>query len=467
MFNVYKRLALLAISFFISILSFAQGLGNSPYSRVGLGDIMNQRGTIRNMGMGYAGSSLTSKEYINFLNPAGLANFKGKYSDSLVKFDVGFTIQYKTVTGGGISSNSNGANINHLAFTFPVSKVYTMGLMLAPMTTVQNKYSYTSSVPNDPNNYSAIYKYVGDGGIYQFQWMNGIGITKDLSLGVTASYNFGNITQEASSQLITDASNPDKENEIGTKRKTNYSGLSFKPGFIYNRQLTIGDTVFYRDSTGRRLSIKKIPEPISFKFSGALEVFPDIKGTESRALIIRNPKNQLTLDSTLSKSTSHAYIPTTYRIGTSFEKAGNWTLAGDIAYTNWSNFDKNKFKNDSLSSASYSISIGGEWTPQSVYKDKSKGYRLHRLKTYRAGFCYSQTPIVVAGSRLYDYSASIGASIPVGFRTKDKPLLPKLNVAFVVGQRSTFSSDQVSEMYYRLHLSMTIYDKWFHKRRIQ
>lgn len=467
MFNDFKRPGLLAISFFISILSFGQGLGNSPYSRIGIGDIMNQRGSIRNMGMGYAGSALMSKDYVNFLNPAGLANFRSDRQDSLVKFDVGFTMQYKTVSGGGISSNSTGANINHLAFVFPVSKIYSMGFMLTPLTTVQNKYSYTSTVTNDPNNNSAIYKYVGDGGIYQFQWMNGLGIAKNLALGLTVSYNFGNITQEASSQLISDPSNPDKENEVGTKRKTNYSGLSFKPGLIYSKQLLVGDTTYYKDTLGRRLSIKKLPQPVSFKFGGAVELFPDVKATESRSLIVRNPKNQLMLDSTLTKSSGRAYIPTTYRIGTSFEKSGNWTLAADLSYTNWSNFDKNKFKNDSLNSSSFGIYLGGEWTPQNIYKDKSKSYRIHRLKTYRAGFSYAATPVVVAGNRLYDYSFSLGASIPVGFRTKEKPLLPKMNIAFVVGQRSTYASDQVSEIYYRLHLSMTIYEKWFNKRRIQ
>src|SRR6187431_2261142 len=122
MFNVFKGFVLLSISFFVAIISNAQGLGNSPYSRVGIGDLMSYRGNIRNMGMGYAGSSLMSKDYMNVLNPAGLANFKYQTNDSLVKFDVGFTMQYKSFKAGDTHSTSTGANVNNFAITLPISK---------------------------------------------------------------------------------------------------------------------------------------------------------------------------------------------------------------------------------------------------------------------------------------------------------------------------------------------------------
>lgn len=488
--NVLRGFVLLSISFFVAIVSNAQGLGNSPYSRVGIGDIMGYKGNIRNMGMGYAGSSLSSKDYMNVLNPAGLANFKNQINDSLVKFDVGFTIQYKSFKAGDVNATSKGANINNISFTFPVTKVYTSGIMLAPLTIVQNKYSYQGPIPNDPNNYTASYKYLGNGGVYQLQWMNGIGINRNMALGMTVAYNFGSITQEATSQLISDPNYPDNENEIGSLTKTNYSGLSFKPGFIYKKQLyqreryiyytidstkkfTEDSTIYYAVDTIKRDSISKKISPITFKFGANAELFPGIKATETQSLFIRNPKNLLTSDSTVSKTKNEAYFPATYRIGASFERPGLWLIAADIVYTNWSNFDKNNGKDSELNSSSYTFALGGEIIPRNFVQNSNKIYRGHRVKTYRAGFSYTATPINIAGKPLYDYTFSIGASLPVGVRTKGSqntayvPILPKLNIAFVVGQRSTFDTSQLSETYVRLQLSMTLYDKWFHKRRIQ
>jgi hypothetical protein len=490
MFNDFKGFVLLSISFFIALISNAQGLGNSPYSRVGLGDMMGYRGNIRNMGMGYAGSSLTSKDYMNVLNPAGLANFKNQNQDSLVKFDVGFTIQYKSFQAGETRATSSGANINNIAFTFPVSKVYTSGFMLSPLTIVQNKYSLTDTVPNDPNNYSALYNYLGNGGVYQLQWMNGIGITKNLALGVTLGYNFGTITQEATSQLIIDPNYPDAENEVGSQAKTNYSGISFKPGFIYKKQLyqrkkyfyyTVDSTkkfmqdgtVYYISDTIRHDSVSRKAGPINFKFGASAELFPGVKATETQSLFVRNPKNLITADSTVSKKTSSANFPATYRMGASLEKPGYWLVAADFVYTDWSNYDKSKGKNSELNSSSYTFALGGEIMPRNFVKNSNKIYRGHRVKTYRMGFSYTATPVNIAGRTLYDYAFSVGASIPVGVRSKGSvntayvPILPKLNVAFVVGQRSTFTITELSETYFRLQLSMTLYDKWFHKRRIQ
>jgi hypothetical protein len=475
MFTEFKRLVLILISFFIVAFSYAQGLGNSPYSRIGIGDIMNNRGTMRNMGMGSAGSTLMSKEYINLLNPAGIANFKYKYKDSLVKFDVGFTVQFNTLKNDVAKSSSNGANINHIAFVFPISKVYSTGIVLAPYSIVQNSYSYQAPVENDPNNLTAKYKYIGSGGIYQFQWMNGMGLTKNLSVGLTTAFNFGNITQEASSQLVTNPFYPDIENEVGSTRKTAYSGLSFKPGAIYEKQLFRKDSVFYLDPYGiRHDTIKKVALPIYFKLGASVEFFPSVQATETRNLFVRNSKNLLTTDSLLTKTSARAYFPTTMKIGTSFEKPGNWTLAADFLYSDWSAFARNAFKNDGLNATSLGFNLGGEFTPQfNESKDRKKTYRAHRTRTYRAGLMYTSTPILIDGHRLYDYSFSIGASIPVGVRTKTDqarlfvPQLPKINIALVAGQRTTFAADQLSETYYRIQLSMVIYDRWFMKRRIQ
>jgi hypothetical protein len=487
MFNDFKGFILLNILFFIAITSYSQGLGNSPYSRTGIGDLMYYKGTVRNMGMGYAGSSLMSKEYINYLNPAGIANFKGKYEDSLVKFDIGFTIQYKNFKFQDEHARSSGANVNNFALIFPASKVYTTGIVLVPLTIVQNDYGFQDTIANDPNHYSAKYNSTGSGGVYQFQWLNAIGISKNFSLGLTTSYNFGSILQEVSTQLISDPTKPDAENEVGAQVKSAYSGASFKPGFIFNSQLKKRikfthieyDTVdfFINNHSISMLeerivvdSTRRVLGPLNIKLGGSVEFFPGVKVTQTQSLFIRNAKNQLISDSTVTKASSKAHFPAIYRIGSSLEHSDRWKLAADFVYTDWSNFDQNQGKDPDLNASSYTFALGGEIMPRNFQKaNKKLLYRPHRVTTYRAGLSYSATPVNVGGYDVYDYSFSLGMSLPVGVRRKESnvPYLPKLNVALVAGQRTTFTSANISENYFRIHLSMAIYENWFNKRRIQ
>ena len=65
----------------IHLNSFAQGTGNNPYSRIGLGDFQYLNGNVRNLGMGNTGVGYKGHYFINTLNPALLPNLKNKYID--------------------------------------------------------------------------------------------------------------------------------------------------------------------------------------------------------------------------------------------------------------------------------------------------------------------------------------------------------------------------------------------------
>ena len=459
MFERILRAILISISFLLPIISYSQGLGNSPYSSIGIGDVMNYTGGIRNIGMGNAGSAFLSKDYMNQLNPAGLANLRYHRNDSLVKLDVGYTLQYKFLTNGQASSESWGANIKYLAFSFPVSKIYSTSISLTPFTSVQNYYSYTSSFPNTFN-YQVKNTDNGNGGIYQFQWANGFGITKNLSVGLSTIFNFGTINQESTTQLITDPNNPNAESQFGVQRKTNYSGVSFKPGIIYSKHLS-------KQNVNKEGIIGKQEKGIILNIGATAELYGPVNTKETKTTISRNLLNQIVLDSVTSQTRAPGYLPSVFRLGIGLEKTNVWTLAADFSYMNWSNYKNNQFKTDpSISASSFNLCVGAEHYIKNQL-------RTTRSNTIRAGFMYSSTPLIIDGHRIYDYSFSIGASLPVGVKRKGDefgptPRLPILNVAFVVGQRGNpGASDVLTETYYRLQLGMSIYNKWFNKRRIQ
>src|SRR5690349_7897248 len=50
--------------------AMGQGYGNSPYSRLGLGDLNGNTGNIRNFSMGGAGVASPNSYQLNYQNPA-------------------------------------------------------------------------------------------------------------------------------------------------------------------------------------------------------------------------------------------------------------------------------------------------------------------------------------------------------------------------------------------------------------
>ena len=79
------------LAFFLLALTsplvlFGQKLGNSPYSRVGIGDMV-QPLTFHNIGAGGLSVAGFNQEYIHLNNPALSTNKKGLYRDSLIKIE--------------------------------------------------------------------------------------------------------------------------------------------------------------------------------------------------------------------------------------------------------------------------------------------------------------------------------------------------------------------------------------------
>ncbi|MEJ7659681.1 MAG: hypothetical protein WKG07_08675 [Hymenobacter sp.] len=64
---------LTAAATLLASAAWGQGLGNSPYSRLGLGDYMGNYGGVRQLGMGGTGLAAPNTGNVNELNPALLS----------------------------------------------------------------------------------------------------------------------------------------------------------------------------------------------------------------------------------------------------------------------------------------------------------------------------------------------------------------------------------------------------------
>lgn len=466
---MYLRLLFSLLTFLSFTSTFAQGLGNSPYSRLGVGDYKLHQGSVRNIGMAGAGSVSKSNSYINWLNPATLSNFKGKREDSILKIDVGFGLQYKWLKDPNTSSTDFGLNIQHIVIQFPIAKTMNGSLGLLPLTGVQNNFTSQVPVINDPNGTNVNYNYKGSGGIYNLNYSMGWGVTRNLALGLGASALFGSIKQEATSQVILDPNNPSNQKKVGTYDQNSYSGFLFRPSFIFRQPIQkhvysnrVLDTMNLteEEKKQRRTLVKQ--QATMLTFGGTFDIYTPSHANQTTHYIEKDLLDKYTIDSTIAKASGSVYLPFGAQFGLAYERPGKWGMFLDYSFSNWSAYKNSEVKSAVLNN-SFMIKVGGEWVRPHRNPDK-----FLKSVTYRAGIYYGKSYYTVIGSDLYDRGITFGASFPVGTRAGAgaPPMLTKLNTGIVIGQLAPQNEMLIKETYVRLYLSMNIFSAWYGKRRI-
>ena len=101
------------------------------------------------------------------------------------------------------------------------------------------------------------------------------------------------------------------------------------------------------------------------------------------------------------------------------------------------------------------ISVGGFYLP----KINSISSYFNRI-TYRAGFHYQKTGLVVNETSIDQYGISFGLSLPIGLK------LSNVNLGFEAGKRGTTDNNLIEENFYNFRLSLSLNDKWFRKQKI-
>ena len=231
-----RKTSLFILANFILIPLFGQE-NISPYSMFGAGRT-ESRGTGTNASMGGVGIALSSKNTLNFVNPASYTGI-----DSLnFLFESGITLKYTQYQADNKRRNLLNGNLGYLA----------MGTKLTPWWGASvgiNSYSrvgYTIHTTDQLEGTLVSYPktFSGHGGITRFYFGNSILLFKRLSLGVNASYLQGMIQQDekldASGLPVITLSNVDYISnfmvDYGLQLKILKSKYNLTLGLIYNQQ---------------------------------------------------------------------------------------------------------------------------------------------------------------------------------------------------------------------------------------
>jgi hypothetical protein len=431
MLRIYKRIrqtlthSLLAVAA-TSPMVLAQGLGNSPYSALGIGELYSP-GNITNMGMGDVGVSNANAFYLNLQNPALLAR-----RSRFTVFEVGLMGQSKTISqniSNSVRSQSNFAgNLSYLALSFPANSRWTVALSLKPYTYVNYNIQKFEAVPG--TQYNAEYNYTGRGGLNKATFSNGFRLTKNIYAGVEASFLFGNITNSSDARAIVNTSTDIRINHLN---RTNYSDIVWKLGAAWRPKINDKWALNVGATYDPQIRVKAVQTDIyqQTTLSGQAIASPDTLRLNSNA---------------------YSTLPQQMHFGVSIEKSNTLLFGIDVGLQNWSKYRTAENKPGNLVDA-MNISAGLEYTP------KPTSNRYKDLITYRAGFQYNQLPYLASnGVQLNDINGSLGVSIPLGAY-----FVNHVTLSLVGGQRGVLSGTQIKEQYFRFGLGFSLNDLWFRK----
>ncbi|RYC51956.1 hypothetical protein [Flagellimonas olearia] len=403
---------------------FAQNGTISPYSYFGIGDLRNN-GTVDNQMMGGV-SMYGDSIHINLTNPAAYSKLK------LTAYTAGISHAEYRLKDWSEQQNTSVTNLDYLSIGFPLAKNVGMGFGLMPLSSVG--YSLRDE-RTTTGGASVTNVFSGDGGLNRIYASVGFELIKNLSLGVTASYNFGTLEYRRI-QSVEDV-------QFGTleDRESRINGYDFK--YALNYTPTIKDKYTLYTSV-----LVSTQGNLVSKNSAKLGSFSLVTGEEIEVLDVN-------LDADNLRNTE-LKIPTRATVGLGFGEDKKWFLGGEYSFQQFGDFEntflglENVTYNDA---ATYSF--GGYFVPD--YRSITSYFKR---VTYRAGLRYDVSGLVVNNKEINNFGITFGLGLPLGNSFSN------LNLGFELGRRGTTDANLIEESYFKVNVGLSLNDRWFVKRKI-
>ena len=411
-------------------MAIAQNNTNSPYTRYGYGDLSDQSFG-NSKAMGGIAFGLRDGAQINPLNPASYTAI-----DSLTfLFEGGVSLQNMNVNGSGVKLNAKNSSFDYLAMQFRLHPRIAMSVGLLPFSnvgySVSDSPTSTESGTNNTLNYTR--SFTGDGGLHQLYGGIGVKVLQNLSVGVNASYFWGDITRT---------------------RTLIYPEWSGSSSYVQQVGVSISD---YKLDFGAQYTqnlSKKHSVTIGAVFSPKHKLNNDYTVTTQASATSSNE-----LDATLE-------LPNMFGVGFTYNYDKRLTIGADYSLQQWSkakfgvaNTDadtQQEFNETYAYCDRHKISVGAEYIPNLI----GRSYLSH-IK-YRLGAYYTTPYYKIDGKKAArEYGVTAGFGLPV---PRSRSIL-SISGQFVrvSGQETNF----VNENIFRVSIGLTFNERWFFKRRVE
>ncbi|GAA4351496.1 membrane protein [Hymenobacter saemangeumensis] len=431
-----KGVLLLAVSSLLAGGVQAQGLGNSPYSRLGLGEFNANTGGVRQMGMGGVGLAAPNSTNVNELNPAML------YFTSRTSFEAGYTGQYKTVKNASSQNRTGSATLGYMALAVPLSTKWGAVVGLKPLSAVDYESNVVQAVVGATDGAQVLKQYQGTGGVSEAYFAQGIQLTKSLAIGGTASYIFGTVDETTGTAIQTGSGST--STKVVERDHTRYSDFAFRAAAHYRQ---------------------KVNEKLFVNAAGVYSFGTNLRG-DRRTTQERQDINGAILGQPIEtvNGPGSSVLPSLWQAGLSIDNGRNVSVSLDVARQEWSKFQSFGARDFALDNT-FRAGLGTEIVP-----DPGSVEHYFRRVSYRAGISMAQLPYRPGGQTLYDRAVSWGFGFPL---PTGSPLeATTLSLAFTYGirgntDRLSSGSSNVQETYIKGQLGVTLNNRWFIKRRLQ
>ena len=412
-----KRIFLITI-LFLSFNFQAQEGTSSPYSFYGIGSL-KFKGTTENRAMG--GLSIYNDSiHMNFRNPASYVGknlFSFNNEARLVKFTVGIGHSDTKLETSNASDNTTTTTFDYLGLNVPMGK-FGMGFGLIPHSSVGYKLESRNSID------SLQYKYSGNGGLNKVFLGFGYLISDNISIGVDARYNFGNIQNNALEFLYDDEQLP-LDYQAREINRSDLSGINYNLGIsynaVFNEKTQLVSSLTYSPGYNLKSKNKRTFASVIVNDSG-----------------IEYPINEIEVDLlSLDLEETDLKMPSKMSIGLGIGSIRNWFVGSEYTMIKSSVFSSDLLDIENATFEDSSIlSIGGFYIP-----DYNSFNKVWQRIVYRSGIYFEKTGLNINNQSIKEFGISFGLGIPVG------RLFSNLNTVVEIGRRGTTNENLVENFY--------------------
>lgn len=422
---------LVLFTLLISTSFLAQRTSLSPYSFFGIGEEFSPV-TAEQASMGGIGVAFSHYKYLNFTNPAAIANLR------YTTYGFGGTHKELKLKSATSTQSSSLTTFNYVGIGFPIGKKAGFGVGIQPVSSVG--YELENTILDANGDITELSLFEGNGGVNRIYFNLGFLLFKDLALGAKASFNFGNINNTIIDQRV--------GLSLGTKYEeiTQVRGSAIQLGAQYKK--AVKDDLTITAGAAVKLSNEMRVNGDDYLYSvillGAAQIPRDTLSTSGISGTFQMPLKS-TLGFGIGKTDK-------WYAGVEYETQDAYQTSGFLSTTNTAF----RYGNSSR------FGIGGFYIP----KINSISSYFDRI-TYRFGIRMENTGLLIDGSgtnsnfsEIKDFGISFGLGIPL-------KRLSTMNVGFEYGKRGSTDNNLIQENYLNLRLSLSLTDvNWFIKRRI-
>lgn len=409
---------LISACLFLSIVSYSQEGTSSPYSFYGIGET-RVTGTIESRSM--AGLSIVpDSTHINLQNPAGLANLKW------TTFALGGTSNHTKQKSGASSAKTQRATFDYLSLGIPIGK-FGAAFGIIPYSSVGYKIENISSDPSQNNK-----RFNGWGGLNRVFLGAGYRIMPNLSVGVNAYYNFGKI-QTNSLEFVPYV--PVGSRELNVNE---LSGVNLNIGMMYqtkiNAKLSFLSSLYYTPKSTLKSNNARTIGTVTFDSNYDLQDLDALDPVTTR---------------------TYLNLPQKWTFGAGIGNTKKWLLGAEFSVQDVGQLYNNYSTLDNVTYGKYQkYSVGGYFTPNA-----NPFVSYAKRITYRAGFKYEKTGLIVKSTSINDVGMTFGLGLPI------IGSFSNTNFGFEFGKKGTTSNNLVQENYFNISIGVTLNDKWFVKNK--